>query len=741
MTTGVLLVSFWRVGYGYAAFNLAVSIRFYSPGVPITLVCDEASIKHLDGKKRSLFTNIIILTEPVTDPGLFKAGMYRFLPYDYTLYLDVDALCVAPIEPLLDKLVKEADEGKFYRTHVYDWYDKDSPEKLPMMFWANRDVIWEHYHLTDEKLPATQSSLQFIKKCPEAEQLFTLIETTMRDNPIPMDRLRYQWGGTQPDELYLNVALAKLRICPDLPGVIWFCDNLALAPHQVKASYYFMSYFGVRQQIKTIFCEFYDRSLIKQCRSLGFANHDYKIHTIFSYKHASDKPQKIVRNRTPIQPAEPHKQGKAVNLFTTYFDAKNPVRQNELLACLQKNLDNPVVTTVHALSEIPVTVTHPKLTVINLPARPTMKQVVDYANTIATPEAINVMVNSDIYTNTTLSKVFDLSLTGQVLCLSRWDQKRNGTLKHFNFDYSQDTWIWQGALRMKGGAYYFGIPGCDNKFAYEVRQSGYGVSNPSLSITTIHLHNSGIRGYTQKERVPDPYLNVPICDLNGARQKRLLLIQPGKVGDIIICMPIAQYYINQGFLVEWQAPEQYDQMMQQIPGVLRVNSPMGSYEKVIDLSFGLNTKAAVHKVWSERRATLDSFVTLKYELSGVPLSELRNLKYERDEQKESDLYEKLHPVKPYKLVHRASDYGGAIDVTGDSIVEFTPVEGFTIFDWRKVIEQADEIHCIDSSLLNFVDRLQIEAKLFYYHIPQRAHMANGTLMTDKWIKVEQEVLA
>ena len=36
-------------------------------------------------------------------------------------------------------------------------------------------------------------------------------------------------------------------------------------------------------------------------------------------------------------------------------------------------------------------------------------------------------------------------------------------------------------------------------------------------------------------------------------------------------------------------------------------------------------------------------------------------------------------------------------------IEFSKVENYTVFDWYKVLEKAEEIHCIDSLLCNFVD--------------------------------------
>jgi hypothetical protein len=95
----------------------------------------------------------------------------------------------------------------------------------------------------------------------------------------------------------------------------------------------------------------------------------------------------------------------------------------------------------------------------------------------------------------------------------------------------------------------------------------------------------------------------------------------------------------------------------------------------------------------------------------------------------------------FALVHRDSDYGRAADIqTALPVVEFTPVEGFTIFDWRGVIEMAKEIHAIDSSLVNFVDRLPDNGQTLYYYITDKVPMkADRTLLYKSWTTINELV--
>ena len=131
-TKGIFLVAFGKRGYGIAAFNLCCSIKHRNPNIPITLLTDGEAISQTNEIDR-VVDNIIIHDQPIQSPGEFKISVYDKLPYDYNLYLDVDAYASKDLMSLIDKLASdyENDPSKYYRTYVHEWYDKDSPDVLP----------------------------------------------------------------------------------------------------------------------------------------------------------------------------------------------------------------------------------------------------------------------------------------------------------------------------------------------------------------------------------------------------------------------------------------------------------------------------------------------------------------------------------------------------------------------------------------------------------------------------------
>ena len=54
--------------------------------------------------------------------------------------------------------------------------------------------------------------------------------------------------------------------------------------------------------------------------------------------------------------------------------------------------------------------------------------------------------------------------------------------------------------------FYFGKPGCDNRFAHELLRAGFEVINPCVQIKSYHLHNTCIRRVGSADRIPSPYL-------------------------------------------------------------------------------------------------------------------------------------------------------------------------------------------------------------------------------------------
>ncbi len=205
-------------------------------------------------------------------------------------------------------------------------------------------------------------------------------------------------------------------------------------------------------------------------------------------------------------------------LITSYYPESNINRKKELLDCIKNNLDNPLISEVHIISEIELpTISSPKLQCIFTLERWTFKSLLKYANNLKTDKII-ILANTDIYFNYTIFSAKKIKKY-DVYALTRWNYEDESNLVFYANFKSQDAWIFKGKLPEDIGDYYMGLPGCDNRFAYELKSKGYKILNPSFSIQAIHLHLTNLRNYNSiKDKVlgnyyyPLPYAFQQIKD-------------------------------------------------------------------------------------------------------------------------------------------------------------------------------------------------------------------------------------
>jgi len=180
---------------------------------------------------------------------------------------------------------------------------------------------------------------------------------------------------------------------------------------------------------------------------------------------------------------------KTINLFVQVYDCGDDERQKELDFCLKRNKE----LNINGV---------PYFNVIEIKDRLTFNQM--FQMTLEYPDRINIIANSDIFFDETILEVRYLR-QNECLALSRWDYNNGGAVL-FNRKDSQDAWVFNGAVKHNIGHYHLGIPGCDNKIVWELKQAGYIVSNPSKTIHAIHLHNTQYRTYNKlTPKVPEPY--------------------------------------------------------------------------------------------------------------------------------------------------------------------------------------------------------------------------------------------
>ncbi len=125
---------------------------------------------------------------------------------------------------------------------------------------------------------------------------------------------------------------------------------------------------------------------------------------------------------------------------------------------------------------------------------------------------------------------------------------------------------------------------------------------------------------------------------------------------------------------------------------------------------------------------------LPYELS------IEKFKVTRDKEREEKLYKHLRNIykvtDDYQVVHNQSSYG-KVDLETNKNLSTIYIEKETdlyknIFLYFKVIENAAEIHCLDSSFLHLVERVQTNAKVFFHNIKKVGQKGAEVHLVKNW---------
>ena len=754
-TRGVLLTCFGKRGYYFAAYNFAFSIKFHNPEIKIAILHDGQLEKELSyGFMQDVFDHKIRIPEEILwhggriDPAFIKINSLQFSPFDITLHLDLEMQAFQDLNVIFDEL--EADGGYYY-AHTFNTHTIDKGRDFPDMVWAWCDDIWNHFNLpNDAVLPATNSSFQYWKKSREASELHLQLLNNYA-YPIPIDRLRYAWGGSQPDELYLNVALAQKGITGKTPRPYLFMGNSSTDVQQdaIAKTYPIMCFFGNQNQTRPFFVEWYDGNLIRWHKQKGIA-HFLKYHLIRDDKHANKSiiTKKNIEYVDDIITEMKHEE--KINLVQSFFVDKEELRNIELMKVLKKNIECEEIEKIFLLSEgdvvLPSEIDRTKIEIIKTKERTTFQHCIDQANRVRVNDStITIIANADIYfDDRNLRLIKELDFTETAFALSRWDIDQTGKPRHFNYEWSQDSWIFKGRIPVVDCDFVFGVPACDNRFACEIKKYFLRVANPSFTIKTYHLHNFSSARYSEADRLSGDVLSIYSEGVQAYHKKSILMIQKGKVGDVIACLPIA-HELSKQYLIDWLLPKEYHDLIDRAPYVRAVTSGQKKYDRTLDLSFGQG--GAPEAWWQKEKHRFDSFITAKYELSGISVDKRKDLSYNRDLKKEADLMLIIKDQtqgKPFILCHESSDYGDPINVDAGKKVKilFKPIDGFNIFDWRQVIIEADEIHCIDSSLCNFVEVIA-EAKgikKYYYKTSKVPEQYDQALLSNNWTTQKKDQL-
>ncbi len=235
------------------------------------------------------------------------------------------------------------------------------------------------------------------------------------------------------------------------------------------------------------------------------------------------------------------------------------------------------------------------------------------------------------------------------------------------------------------------------------------------------------------------------------RKNKIGIIQPGRIGDLLLCLPIAKWYTDKGYEVVWPLCNKYLSLFKCIDYVkpIGVGDDIGQcYQKSVEILKGqvgkvINLGIGFGRHEEDWLSSGLSFDRWKYKEAGVPYTERYNLQIKRDRKKEEALKEHLKLTKDYTITHSQGESAGSFNFDKVGAVDVHPVEGYTLFDWIGILEGAKSIYCINSCVMNLIESLGIGKDRRYAKFSAwetdvvRAPLLNPKLSSD-WKLFEDE---
>lgn len=201
-TYGIVVAALGSPYYSHMAYTLAVSLRYHSPNISITILHDGSSLSQIH-EHLSIFDNIIQLSDDQfnsihgKDYFKFKLHLDQLTPYDKTLYLDVDMIWNPTKTP--EELFNELNGYLFTISNRGIIKDKMLSE------WASFDEIRQIYSI--DKMYDISSEFIYFEGKPD---VFETARKVYEENKLEVKN----HGEGKPDEVYLSVAMAKTETKP-----------------------------------------------------------------------------------------------------------------------------------------------------------------------------------------------------------------------------------------------------------------------------------------------------------------------------------------------------------------------------------------------------------------------------------------------------------------------------------------------------------------------------------------------
>jgi hypothetical protein len=213
---GIVICAYGHPYYGVYAANLAASIKFSCPELSITLLHDEAGVRHFTPNHFQLFDRLHTIPQDCFYSNgvlqFYRAKLFSYFlsSYEETIFLDADMIMLPKgrnLNTIFDEL-KDIDFTIQNRNN-FEINQETSPD-----MWANLADIKTAYQISEGKFYYISSEFIYFKKSENNEKIFKDAITIYDSLKISYKR----FGGGIPDELPLSISMLCNGVNPHENG-------------------------------------------------------------------------------------------------------------------------------------------------------------------------------------------------------------------------------------------------------------------------------------------------------------------------------------------------------------------------------------------------------------------------------------------------------------------------------------------------------------------------------------------
>ncbi len=229
-------------------------------------------------------------------------------------------------------------------------------------------------------------------------------------------------------------------------------------------------------------------------------------------------------------------------------------------------------------------------------------------------------------------------------------------------------------------------------------------------------------------------------ELAKIKSNEIIIHHHSGLGDAVVCNGLVNYLSSRFDKVYLAA---YEKIYEHLDYLYSDNESVEllEYQKAIDLY--KTSKVPILRVGFEKNKKnfnesfydqLDLDYQVSFDYFYIPSDEAR------EKELQAHLVNEYSIKGDFSLIHQVSSYG-KVNLNINSSIEKIFVEKETdifknIFLYKKVIENAKEIHCIDSSFLHLVERIPTNATLYFHNYKTETQKPEELLLRKDWIIIE-----